>query len=123
MASRRLVGEYCLRSPLGSRVHGLLSLPVLARPMVLDTLLPEIPVVRTSIDHDRPMQSNYGTARSPAAYLRIDFRCGTAISAVDSHTWPSSIQEKENGPRRDIFCWNTVGAFSETSVQSSLNPP
>lgn len=116
MASHRLVGEHRLRWSLGFWLYELLCLPVLAGAMVLDALLPTVPVAfRTTVHRDWSMSCDYRTACCVTSRVRACLGRGIVVLASYSHTEASNLPEEEVGSRRHIFCWDDVSPSYKSS--------
>lgn len=115
MASCRLVGEHRLRCSLGFWCHELLCLPVLARAVVLDALLPTIPVtIQTTIHRDRSMPCDNRTACCVASRVRPCLGRGIVVLASCSHTEASDLPKEEAGSCLHFLCWDAVSPFPKS---------
>ena len=99
VAAHRLVGQFGLCHALGVRCDGVLSLPMLARPMVLAPVLPPLPP-STTWRGQGPVQCDNGTTCRHASHLWPHLRYRDLAATYHGHPEATDVQIEETG-----YCW------------------
>lgn len=115
LAKYRVVGKCRLRDSLAHWINRVLPLPVLARPVVLYAVLPEIQQA-TAVPYSWPVQRDINNPCRYSSYIWSILRCHGLDPAFGKHFSVACVEKVKDRPSSSLFRWNHVSKhplFSE----------